>query len=345
MRFWIVLAVVLLTIGCTGKEPPTEPRPVTLCFAGDVTFDYAVKKTLAANIDPFCEVKSFIPHADLAVFNLETAITTNSVKMVKSFNFKSPPEVLSLITNAGFDIATIANNHSMDYGWAGLNETIGALKDYQIEYGGAGSNLAAASVPLYKEVNGIKIAFLFYGYVNPPSLYAGTNKPGIAPLDSVAMTKAITAARTNADFVTVIVHWGDQYEDYPNAFQTTLGHNLIDAGADLVIGHHPHVLEGIEYYGNGAIFYSIGNFVFPQWADVRMMYSALVWVVLEKKDGKVIPKYEVMPLLRDYEYYYPDITTAAEEKTIMAHWTKISKGQAVFKKGGTLGEMFYSVIK
>jgi len=194
-------------------------------------------------------------------------------------------------------------------------------------------------------VNGIKIAFLFYGYVNPPSLYALTNRPGIAPLDSKAMTEAIAAARTNADFVAVSVHWGDQYEDYPNHFQVTLGHALIDAGADLIIGHHPHVLEGIEFYGNGAIFYSIGNFVFPQWADIRMMYSALVWAVLEKKDGKIIAKYEAMPLMRDYEYYYPARPSEELEKTIIAHWINISKKKIEFRYSDIEWAPLFDIVK
>ncbi|OHD56159.1 MAG: hypothetical protein A2Y33_05305 [Spirochaetes bacterium GWF1_51_8] len=345
MRIILSAALAFVCAACTQVSGKAAPGKTVLCFAGDVTFDYAVKKTLDAKIDPFGEVKSFVPYADLAVFNLETAITTNGAKVEKAFNFRSPSDVLELVTNAGFDIAAMANNHSMDYGWIGLKDTIAALKKYKIEFGGAGSNLAAASVPLIKEVDGIKIAFLFYGYVNPATLYAGKDKPGIAKYDKKAMLDSIAGVRTNCDFVVVNVHWGEQYQDYPNELQKSLGHALIDGGADLVMGHHPHVLQTVEFYGGGAIFYSIGNFVFPQWSDIRMRYTALVWAALEKKDGKVTAEYSVMPFLRDYKYCYPDTPTESEENEIIAHWSKISKEKAAFTKGASLGQGLYSVTK
>ena len=157
----------------------------------------------------------------------------------------------------------MANNHAMDYGAAALLDTISRLKQVHVAVVGAGASATAALAPAIIERHGIKVAFLGYSDVLPAGYVAGSG-PGIAPArsDITKVIDDIRAAKAKADFVVVAFHWGVEYDQTPNPDQVAEGHAAIDAGADLVMASHPHVLEGVEAYHGGLIAYSLGDFVF-----------------------------------------------------------------------------------
>ncbi|OHD54091.1 MAG: hypothetical protein A2Y33_10265 [Spirochaetes bacterium GWF1_51_8] len=329
-KSFIVLPIVFFIFGLAILFAGTavKPAPVTVLFVGDVCFDWGVKDVIATGFYPFAHVDSFIEKATISIFNLETCISTNGEKVEKTYNFRCPPGVLKYITNSGFDIATLGNNHTMDYGPIALADTLDNLKMYHLKYTGAGKNLAQAVVPVIIVTNGVTVGTLSFGYMNPPTLKAAENKPGVAPIDTKLMTAEVKKLRPKVDFLIVAIHWGNEYVDYPNDAQKKMGHSLIDAGADLVIGHHPHILQGIEKYKNGVIFYSVGNFMFPQTDNVHLRATLIgmadLFITQTKNKKTVLPVYSFIPIWRNSVTYDPEFPGKATNDSILSHIQKIS---------------------
>lgn len=358
-RIFIIIGMgwfFILTQFCS-KQPSQgkgdyilESNEVTLCFAGDVTFAYAVNKTVNLGIDPFAVVAPLIMDYDFAMYNNETAVSkdgellekfpnfekftsnddgTITTNELRAFNFNADPDLLFWITNAGFNLATIANNHIMDYGEEALLDTRSNLTKYGIGFTGAGTNQYHASDPLIVESNGIRIAFLCFGYNNPPWLKADEDSAGTAPLDVELMTNRLMEIQEDVDFVIYVLHWGVEYDDDANSTQREMGHALIDAGADLIVAHHPHVLQGIELYEDKLIFYSLGNFLFPQW-DTKKRYTFIPQMRLSKiitADGatNIKPEYYLTPILRDKDIYIPEYPGPSYTDVILEHVLTISE--------------------
>lgn len=262
-------------------NPPAEQTSegkqaasVNLTFVGDVILTGHVETRLKENgYDfPYAHVHPYFQQDDFTVANLETPVTKNGTPAPnKEFVYKSPPEAIPAMKEAGIDLVNLANNHSMDQGESGLLDTFQVLEDNGLEYVGAGPDAKRAYAPVYVERNGIRMAFFGFSRVVPNvSWYAGKNKPGIAvSYDPAKAVEAIQQARGQADLVIVIAHWGKEREDYPVDHQMELSRAYIDAGADLVIGGHPHVLQGFEQYNEKWIAYSLGNFIFTRSNDPK----------------------------------------------------------------------------
>ena len=196
----------------------------------------------------------------------------------KSFDLKAPPQAAQALALAGFDLVSQANNHAMDFGYAGLTDTQKYLGQYGIATVGAGANAAAAQTPVIITRNGLRMAFLAYVDVPPeksgfdPHTWAATaSSPGVAWADPEQIRADVQAARQKADVVIVLLHSGIEITDVINnisANQRLDAQTAIDAGAALVIGSHPHVLQQIEPYHGGLIAYSLGNFVFDQYRGI-----------------------------------------------------------------------------
>lgn len=213
---------------------------------------------------PYKYVKSYLDKADLTIANLETPITTRGTAETKEYVYRSSPLALPELKRAGVDLVNLANNHSMDYGQEGLLDTLGYLDDQQLLRVGAGRNAEEAYRPVIYEHNGIKIAFLGFSRVLPDTSWMATaQRPGLASTyTSKPALEAIAKARSEADLVVVIAHWGEERNPYPVKQQTDLAHEYIDNGADLIIASHPHVVQGFEQYKGKWIAYSLGNFIF-----------------------------------------------------------------------------------
>ncbi|HYK74774.1 MAG TPA: CapA family protein, partial [Pseudoneobacillus sp.] len=276
--------------GYIHKDAVTEiNETIRLTFAGDAMMDWSIKNTIKQKgVDyPFLQVKKELASSDLGVVNLETAITTSAKKYPKEYNFKSDPASLTGLKNAGFDIVSLANNHSMDYQTTGLKDTLSFLKKYKLDYVGGGLNASEAYAAKTYEIKGKTIKILAFSRVLPShSWIATSSRPGLANgYDLPLITKSITKEKKNADFVFVYIHWGVETNRKPEPFQQQWAKSMINAGADGVIGSHPHVLQGFEYYKGKPIAYSLGNFLFPDYVKGDKAQTAILH--LDIKDNKI----------------------------------------------------------
>ena len=238
-------------------EKPAEKKSITISFAGDVTmgnykgspyygtFDNEFKN-IGGDFDYFFEnVKDVFTNDDLSVVNLEGPLTTAQNAKVKKFAFKGDPSYVNILKRGNIEAVTLANNHSEDYFEEGMKDTKFILKENDIKYFGLGEKTIV-------ETNGIKVGLL--GYNGWPENYTKEN------LDS--MKNDIESLKEKADMVAVYFHWGVEKSYSPNQVQKDFAHDAIDYGSDLVIGSHPHVVQGIEEYNGKYIAYSLGNFCF-----------------------------------------------------------------------------------
>lgn len=303
---------------------------VTIAGVGDVYLGDKLKEFINKyGMDyPFKKVKNVLDAADLVVANLEAPFTSSKKKYTtKTYYLKSIPAYVESLKLSGIDIVTLANNHIMDYGKEGLINTINVLKKANIGYVGAGLSITEASKPYIIEVNGIKCAFLSFGAIYPTKFYANRKKPGIAPSDESFLIETISGAKKNADLIVVSFHWGKELEVQPDYYQVHLAHTAIESGANLVLGHHPHVLQGIEYYLNGAICYSLGNFVFASLSE-KVKRSIILHATFEKNEGQIfLSKLRITPISVDNkkELFQPRILKDKDAKDALEEISKLIK--------------------
>ncbi|MFA6022710.1 MAG: CapA family protein [Candidatus Pacearchaeota archaeon] len=248
-----------------------QNNEVTICGAGDVTlggaFPYMFEKVKKENGEdkafkaPFEKVCKYFCDSDINIVNLEGALTNSNKIRPKKFNFKGDPKYAKCLNEGNIPIVNLANNHIMDFYEEGALDTICTLNDCNIKYCGAGKNIEDASTPRFLERNNVKVGFLGYAWVGADypakKASAGTNQ-----INKEKIKNEVRDAKDNCNVLVVSTHWGDERESYPNSIQKDFGKLIIDSGADIIFAHHPHVLQGIEKYNNGIIFYSLGNFAF-----------------------------------------------------------------------------------
>lgn len=251
-----LLAAITLDAGASDET-------ATLIFGGDVMLAETVGGRIAQGVDPFADVQSFLATADARIANLECVVATNGTPMEgKPFTFRADPRTLPVLARH-FGIVSLANNHTGDFGHEAFVEQLDMLKQNGIAWFGGGRNCAEARAPYIFEVKGIRIALLGYNDYHPREFEAGPAWPGIAWAVGPQIEADIKAARSihHADIVIPFMHWGLQYVP-ENDRQRRLARLMIRAGADMVIGSHPHVTQAVEYFRGKLIVYSLGNFVF-----------------------------------------------------------------------------------
>ncbi|GIO41123.1 CapA family protein [Paenibacillus apis] len=257
----------------------SEQERVVISFGGDTLFSGKVENKLKqAGYDyPYKHVKDLFLQDDLTVLNLETPVTEGGTpEEEKTFVFKSSPKAIPEMVRAGVEAVNLANNHILDQGVEGLLDTLEHLSEAGVLHVGAGKNSKEAFAPVYVERNGIRIALCGFSRVIPRKEWAAGKGPGVAATyDSTQAVKTIEEARDQADLVLVVVHWGKERTVELEKHQTELAHAYIDAGADLVIGGHPHVLQGLESYKGKWIAYSTGNFIFTKSKDPNTWETAV----------------------------------------------------------------------
>ena len=238
-------------------------EPVTLIFAGDIMLADGPGRTIAAGGDPLAPFAAILAQADYRIGNLEVPVATSGQPhATKIVSFQAEPRTLAVLQGR-FDAVSLANNHSGDYGQAAFGETMQHLEQAGIAWFGGGRNLAAAHQPLWIEKKGLKIAVLGYNEFKPRVFEAGANWPGIAWSEDDQVIADIRAAKAaGADLVIPFMHWGWEKETQPSERQKTFARRMIDEGAALVVGGHPHVTQGADIYQGKPIVYSLGNFVF-----------------------------------------------------------------------------------
>jgi len=314
-RYWLSTVVSTLFLGACATvipEPvtPSVPAPATqtpspvagrteplrVIAVGDIMLDGTARPVFAQHgyEHAFAAVKHFF-HGAAAVFgNLEGPLTDRgTAEQDKTYVFRSPPAPVSrALRAAGFTVLSLANNHTLDYGAEGLAQTQEALETAGIGYTGAGRNLAEARRPVIIEAAGKRLAFLAYSVTLPDHFYAGPDKPGTAFAHEAHVRADVRAARQQADIVLVSFHWGQEGKTVLRDYQVQLGHAAIDAGAAAVLGHHPHILQGIERYRDGVILYSLGNFTFGSYSK-QAQVSAVAELVF---DGNRVTSLRMHPI-------------------------------------------------
>ncbi len=259
-------------------ELESQSTRVSLAAVGDVMLARKVGRLMEkyGNVYPVKEVAERLSRADLTFGNLESPIGTGGRPLPqKGIWFRAKPDAAETLIEAGFDLVSVANNHALDYDREAFLETLDILSENNILAVGGGESIHDARKPVIVKKNGLKIGFLAYSEMAdiiwsrsyPRMLMATENQPGIAPAGPAYVDEMLADVKDLAEKVDVVVlslHWGNEYQYRPGDSQRELAHRLIDAGADLIIGHHPHTLQGLERYKHGLIAYSLGNFIFDQ---------------------------------------------------------------------------------
>jgi poly-gamma-glutamate synthesis protein (capsule biosynthesis protein) len=204
---------------------------------------------------------------DLTVGNLECVVSTLGSPQPKQFTFEAAPAAFPRLVDAGFDVMSVANNHSGDYGKDAFADMLQHLPHYGITPLGGGMNYAQAHIAVFRQVRSTSIAFLAYCEIGPETFAATDTLPGHSWLDPDAMRADIAVTRPYCDFLIVFTHWGIEYTTTETSHQQDMAHLAIDSGADLVVGCHPHVIQPSEIYRGKPIIYSLGNFVFDYMTD------------------------------------------------------------------------------
>lgn len=278
----------------TIQHSENKKTKLTATFVGDIMLGRHVENVIdrySVNY-LFRHVEPYFTASNYATGNFEQPITftDNHERADKQIHFSTRPQVVSDLKNIGFSVLNLANNHTMDYLDEGFNDTVKAFTDAKAGFVGMGSNLEDLQAIHYKNVNGITIATL--GFTDIFTRQVSSTKPGPIPMDPGIFIPLIMEAKSNADLVFVHAHWGVEHDSGVSKRQKGLAQAMSDAGADVIIGHHPHVLSSFDIYNDTVIFYSLGNFIFDQgWS--RTKDSALVQYKLTY-DG--IGLFEITPL-------------------------------------------------
>ena len=277
----------VLPFSRTFEHPAPEPVRTRLILGGDVMLSRHVGKVARGLHDPAFPLRDLAPvlqAADIAFVNLESPFSDRGALVEHGMIFKAEPEMIAALELAGVDVVSTANNHARDQGSHGVEFTLDWLERHQIAAAGTGSSAEAAHSGVVIERNGLRFGFLAYTYDQ-----SNGNHPDIddriAVMDIARMREDVarlsSSGAVHADAIVVSMHAGVEYSPKSNAQQTAFAKAAIDAGASVVVGHHPHVTQPWERYGHGVIFYSLGNLVFDQFQRVETQRGALAEVVFE----------------------------------------------------------------
>ena len=305
---FVILAILLLVAitatvltgnaGILVKDDMSSRENVSMAVTGDVMFARNMPGVLSLDSSPFAGVSNVTSTVDLLLINFENAATDSEYAVKGDIPFKCSPSYVPLARANNNTVAALANNHAMDYGIVGMNDTISYLENAGITPIGAGNSEDEAHQAVTKEINGRKITILNYmdsnNFVEYPyemMPYANGSSPGYSAYDSEDAQRQI-AENNDSDLIVAYLHFGNEYSHAPNDDQVSIAHELIDYGADVVIGSHPHVTQGIEMYNGKPIFYSLGNFIFDQAnPDTQIAYFVQIDLIGGTGECTVYPVY------------------------------------------------------
>jgi poly-gamma-glutamate capsule biosynthesis protein CapA/YwtB (metallophosphatase superfamily) len=289
-------AIVAGALATAGLTAPAADAPahgdatsVRLLFAGDVVLDDHAGTLIEQGGDPFADFTSLFADADIRLANLECVVATTGEAGDKNFTFRAHPRTLGVLKRH-FDAVGLANNHSGDYGREAFAEMLDLLKAAGLGQFGGGRNLSEAHTPLIVERKGLRIALLGYSEFMPRSFEADFDAPGVAWSEDEQVRIDIRKARTTygADIVIPVMHWGWENELTANARQRQLARVMLDAGADAVIGGHPHVTQDIEPYHGKPIVYSVGNFVMKETDNANQRRGWVLQLQIDKSGVRAL---------------------------------------------------------
>lgn len=282
------------------------PDEVRMVLVGDIMLSRAIGKLAANKADdtfPFVTTAEVLRSADIAFANLESPISSRGIQSGNKYSFRADPQTVDGLVAAGFDVVSVANNHIWDYSEDAFSDTLSVLKKNGIMPVGGGETHSEAHAPKIITVGKTRVAFLAYTNLVPAWLDEEAAAPAVARYDDDILKADITHASELADVVIVSFHWGEEYETKHNTAQERVARLAIDVGADLVVGHHPHVVQEVEEYGGGYIAYSLGNFVFDQNFSEDTARGLALFVTL--RDGKIAEvNKKAVAFTGDYQPYF-----------------------------------------
>ncbi|MCB1158688.1 MAG: CapA family protein [Leptospiraceae bacterium] len=293
--FFLIYLIICLNPVSAGVRK--KSRIFKVLVAGDVMFNWGIRnsKKILGKKMLGTELRNVFSEAEVRMINLETPITTHKEGMQKnkSYIFRAVPEDISILQELGVNTVFLGNNHAMDYGDTGIKDTFNYLNQYKIRFSGAGINREEAYRAL-KVGPGIKLVSV--SGIGPTNLFAGSKSPGVAHLSYPSLKNALKKKRKSEIFI-LSCHWGVEYNPEPDKNQRNLAKKLIDAGYDIIVGHHPHIPQGIEIYKNKLILYSLGNFMFGS----RNQYlNHNVIAILHFKENQLITC-EIIPVFGKFQ--------------------------------------------
>lgn len=319
----IAVAVILLAAAAGFYHNNT--KPVHILAGGDILLDRGVDKYLEEKgfDHPYTGIKNEIKKSDIAFANLECPLTGRGKPALKrpELIFKGSTGNASALKAAGFDILNLANNHIMDQGREGLQDTIELLESGGIRALGAGYTRSEARKPVFIEKGSTRIGFLGYNDFPPEGYMIDEDKADVARPDMKTLGEEVKAARQQCDFLVVSFHWGKEFDSYPGERQREMAHAAIDSGAGIILGHHPHVLQGVEEYKGRLIFYSLGNFVFDRQLHEGTDEAVMVDMTVEDGECKEV---RIIPVR--IEECRPIIVRGQEAETILGRYRDLSEG-------------------
>lgn len=306
----------------------TVAASVTLSFAGDVHFsEQFIEAYEKSGVDAFAddEMQSFMQEADLFMLNHEFVFSLRGEAMEdKEYTLRNDPKYVKILKELGTDAVSIANNHVLDFGQTAFLDTLDTLQQAEIKYAGGGHNIDEASAPIVETINGQTFAIFAATRVSPSyDWYASSGRPGIfQTYDAKKLNESIAEAESKYDHTIVFVHWGIERNEMPEEYQRTLAKGYIDAGADLIVGCHPHVLQGFEYYNGVPIVYSLGNYLFGNRTGETLLLNAVF-----DQNGKL--SIQLIPC----ERINGVLTRIEESETLFSHLTELSFGVKISENG------------
>lgn len=330
----LLIAVIVTTLfGCTSFEQ--GGKDVSVLFMGDMMVVNHAERYIREHgpAYPFEKLAPFMQTHDVVCANLETSITTRGTEYVnKKHRFRLHPANASYIPKLKLDVATLGNNHMLDYGTIGMNDTIAFLKKHGIRYTGAGLSEAQARKPAVVD-KGTKMYFLSYCERPPEDFYARGSKPGIAKIIQKNIIADVKRYKKNNTLVFVNLHWGIEYTEKPRPDQVKTARMIIDAGADAVIGHHPHIPQSVEVYKGKPIFYSLGN-VIGGYYNPNCRPNMLVSAIYSGTRLKSVAIYPIEGLNQKM-HCRPYLLTGGEASSAISHFSYISRsfGTKIEQKG------------
>ncbi len=252
----------------------SSDKLIRIAFGGDTFMDmvFAEYSDLYGVDYPWSDIAPVFNNSDIGFVNLETSVSRNGESLKREgYGFRTSPDKLEGYKNAGISIVSGANNHIQDYGAISLTDTMKHLDTYKISYTGIGNNLGEARRPVFFESEGIRVGFLAYTEIIPFQSWTATdNTAGFCGITNETLPlylEDIKKYDAQCDILIVSVHWGIEHTQKITNYQQELAHKFIDSGADMILGHHPHVLQPIEFYKEKPIFYSLGNLLFLKQDD------------------------------------------------------------------------------
>ncbi|REK77491.1 CapA family protein [Paenibacillus paeoniae] len=336
-----------LTPDENGHEEPDASPPaeegiagtsehISLSFVGDLMpGEYINRILLDKGYDfPYQKVLLYLTEPDIMAGNLELPITTRGTPIEGTpYVHKGSPEALPPLRDAGFDVLSLANNHALDQGLEGMHDTMKHLQEAGIGYMGVGNNDVEAFAPYIVERKGFKVAYIGVSGVIPfTHLKADRNTPGIAETyDTTRAVAAIASAKEEADLVIVMVHWGEDAADKPKNLHRNNAKEYIDAGADIVVGSHPHVLQGFEKYKGKWIAYSLGNFVYATNPKSPQGDTGVLDAVCNKA-GECSLKFNPMNVIQSQ----PTPLEGEEKQQLLQRLSSISFGVTLDSEGSVI---------